>query len=139
MHTTKLDFKSKNQKCNLNFWNYFWFWFTLIFESWINSEGLLFFCLSYALYFQNFTVKRLRYNRASFLADEHENIFSHLTHTYAQGADIRYTTVTSSVGVMEVCRQSGGQTWENEEQKRSTLKQCCVSADGGNADIYCHL
>lgn len=130
MHTTKLDFKSKNQKCNLNFLKIvqldsFW--------------GASFFCLSYALYCQNFTVKRLRYNRALFLADEHENIFSHLTHTYAQGADIRYTTVTSSVGVMEVCRQSGGQTWENEEQKKSTLKQCGVSADGGNADIYCHL
>ncbi len=40
------------------------------------------FCLFYPLYCQNFTVKRLKYNIALFLADEHENILSHLTHTH---------------------------------------------------------
>lgn len=78
----------------------------------------LFFCLLYPLHCQNFTVKRLKYNIALFLADEQENIFSHLTHAYTQhqGADIRHTTVTSSVGVMEVCRQSRGHEEKNNRE-----------------------
>lgn len=87
------------------------------------------FCLLYPLHSQNFTVKRLKYSIALFLADEHENIFSHLTHTHTQRerADIWYTTVTSSVGVMEGCRRSRGRRRGGREgtiEKRLKAARC---------------
>lgn len=56
---------------------------------------------------QNSTVKCLKYNNvALFLTEERENIFS-LSHTHSHITDIRYTTVTSSVGAMEGRRAEG--------------------------------
>lgn len=74
----------------------------------------------YPLHCQNFTVKRLKYNIALFLTDEHENIFSHLIHTHTHTtSESRYLVYNSDIFSWSDGRlQAGAEDRDVEEREQ---------------------